>query len=279
LNQRISEATRWTQLLLAMFLLLLCGLLDFYSGAEISFSITYLAPTVFAVWYAGAVPGFVTAILASLLWYGVDRVSGPVYSHPMIPVWNSLVRLGFFLIVTGLLLQIRNLMRQMKDLAETDNLTGLANSRNFYARLEQERERVLRYPGPFTVAYLDLDNFKQVNDTWGHSTGDQVLCTFARCLTDSLRKTDVVARLGGDEFALLLAETGEEKARDTLQKLHRKVLETMAVQEWSVGCSVGAISCSNVELFSSSELIHRADELMYQVKRAGKNHIEVISLP
>jgi diguanylate cyclase (GGDEF)-like protein len=279
LNQRISEAARWVQFLLAMFLLLLCALVDYCSGGEISFSITYLAPTAFAVWYAGAAPGFITALMSALLWYGVDRVSDPIYKHPMISVWNTLVLLGFFFIVAGLLLQIRNLLGQMRELAENDNLTGLANTRNFYARLEQERERTLRYPGFFTVAYLDLDNFKLVNDTWGHRTGDQVLRAFAKCLTANLRKTDVVARLGGDEFALLLAETGEEEARDILQKLHLKILETMTAQKWPVGCSLGAISCSNPEMFSSGELIHRADELMYQVKRAGKNHVAVLSIP
>ncbi|WP_020675021.1 GGDEF domain-containing protein [Geopsychrobacter electrodiphilus] len=279
MNQRISGLSRPVQFLLAILLLMLCVLADYFSGAEISFSITCLAPTAFAVWYAGALPGVVTAITAALLWYGVDYISGPAYSHPMVPVWNSLVRLGFFFIVTVLLLQIRNLLRQLQSLAETDSLTDLANSRKFYARLEQERERALRYPGFFTVAYLDLDNFKQINDSWGHDTGDLVLQAFARCLTENLRKTDVVARLGGDEFALLLAETDEEKARDTLQKLHLKILETMAAQEWPVGCSVGAISCANASQFSSSELIHRADELMYEVKRAGKNGVAVITIP
>ena len=263
------------QLLIAVALLVVCALFDHLTGTEISFSIAYVIPVALSAWYAGAFAGVLMAFVASLVWLEVDYASSPVYSHALIPLWNSLVRLLFFLIITALLLQVRSLLGRLQGLAETDNLTGLANSRSFYARLELERERALRYLHPFTIAYLDLDNFKQVNDTWGHETGDRVLKTIASSLTDTLRKTDLVARLGGDEFAILLAESGPAESGEALHKLHDRLLAKMTEYGWPVGGSLGAIVCIPPLRLSAQNLVHQADELMYLVKRSGKNRIEI----
>jgi len=263
-------------LLLATLLLGGCALADLVTGRELSLSIVYLAPTGLAAWYAGCNAGMLMAFASSLTWLCVDISAGNFYSNAMVPVWNSLVRLGFFLIVSYLLQQIRHLLGKVQEQAATDSLTGLANSRSFYVRLELERERALRYHQPFTVAYLDLDNFKQVNDRWGHQTGDQVLQAIARLLSGGLRRTDLVARLGGDEFAVLLSDTGETEARDALHKLHSHLLGEMATRGWPVGCSIGAICCSDPQFGSVHELVHQADELMYRVKRGGKNRLELL---
>jgi diguanylate cyclase (GGDEF)-like protein len=273
LDRHLDHLSSRTLLLLAIAVLSICTFADHYTGNELSFSITYLAPIALAAWYAGAKPGFFMVFAASLAWLGVDLLSGHTYSHPMIPVWNSLVRLGFFLIVTTLLLHTRKLLTILHDQAGQDALTGLANSRTFYARLNLERERALRYRHPFTIAYLDLDNFKRVNDTLGHEAGDGVLRTIAEGLTSGLRKTDLIARLGGDEFALLLAETGEGEADEVLQKLHVQLLRQMALQKWPVGCSIGAVTCNDPTQIDSHDLVNQADELMYLVKRSGKNRI------
>jgi len=275
-NQWLAELSMTLQLGLALLLLVVCALVDYYTGSELSFSIGYLAPIAVAAWYAGRAAGYAMAVVASLVWLSVDLFSGHLTSHPLIPFWNGLVRFGFFLIVTALLLQIRNLLELLQEQATTDSLTGLANSRSFYDRLELERERSRRYRHPFTLAYLDLDNFKQVNDTWGRKAGDWVLQTIATCLTSTLRRTDLVARLGGDEFAVLLAETGEPDGREALHKLHDKLAAKMAEQDWPISCSIGAITCEDPPEIPMQDLIHRADELMYQVKRSGKGRIELI---
>lgn len=276
LDQRLTKLPKALQFFGSILLLCICALADYATGREISFSITYLAPIVLATWYAGAMSGISLAIISSIVWMNIDLSSGNVYSHPLIPVWNSLVRLGFFLIVTGLLLSIRKLLRQLQNQAETDGLTGLANSRSFFAHLTQEYNRAQRYRHPFTVAYLDLDNFKQVNDTWGHETGDQVLRTIAGSLTGSLRKTDLVARLGGDEFAVLLTETDAREASEVLGKLHTRLQVDMAEHLWPVGCSIGAVTCLDPQGLNVQGLVRQADELMYRVKRCGKNRLELM---
>ncbi len=269
----VASRPAWQRILFSFFLLTGCAMADLASGNELSFSITYLAPTAFAAWFSGRLAGFTMASLAALVWLVIDLRSGHIYSHPMIPVWNMVVRLGFFLLVTYLLVHIRRLLSELRALAGTDSLTGLLNSRSFFERLDNERTRALRYEHPLTIAYIDLDEFKKVNDALGHEVGDRVLRAVAACLKASLRATDHVARLGGDEFAVLFAETGKEEAEKALGKLHRQLNSTAWANSWPIGFSIGAVTCEDLRDMDLQKVIHQADELMYQVKRSGKNSV------
>jgi diguanylate cyclase (GGDEF)-like protein len=153
-----------------------------------------------------------------------------------------------------------------------DPLTGAANARAFRGRARDEIDRSRRYGRPFTLAYVDLDNFKAVNDRFGHSAGDNLL----RLVTDNIRKnlrtTDIFARVGGDEFVLLLPETGPESARAVLDKLQDKVTSSLQEAKWPVTLSVGAVIYLSPP-DSVDAMIVQADNLMYQVKHSGKNRI------
>lgn len=155
-------------------------------------------------------------------------------------------------------------------MARTDPLTGATNSRNFYQQLELEMERSRRNKRSFSVVYVDLDNFKQVNDQHGHSVGDAVLCCVASCVKDKSRKTDVFARLGGDEFALLLPETDDNEVRPVMKKVREALLAEMQRNGWPVTFSVGVLTCKEVP-DSADMVIKRVDDLMYTVKRTSKN--------
>ena len=126
---------------------------------------------------------------------------------------------------------------------------------------------------PFTLAYIDLDNFKTVNDQLGHATGDQVLRTVVSSVKKNIRRTDIVARLGGDEFALLLPETNQESARVVLSKIQDGLLEEMRKNNWPVTFSIGVLTC-RVAPPSTDALVSMADELMYSVKHDGKNGVK-----
>src|SRR6185295_7052159 len=180
------------------------------------------------------------------------------------------IRLAFFVIITRLLSALRAATERERELARVDYLTGAMNSRLFYDVTQMEIDRCQRYKRPFTVAYIDLDNFKMVNDRYGHAGGDEVLRGVVRSLRRHARKTDVVARLGGDEFALLLPETDHEFARVALTKLHAGLLEEMRRNEWPVTFSIGVLTCCPAPS-TAKELIRIADELMYAVKRETKN--------
>ncbi len=157
-------------------------------------------------------------------------------------------------------------------MAHTDVLTGLANNRAFYEQVDHEAERSRRYRHPLTIAYFDLDNFKTVNDQHGHDTGDAVLRMVGQVLKERVRKTDIVARLGGDEFADLFPETDYEEARSLTQNIRPHLLDAMKQNKWPVTFSIGTLVFSK-PLDSTREMIKAADNLMYRVKKGGKNNI------
>ncbi len=247
------------------------GAVDYLTGPEISVSLFYLIPIVAVTWFVGRYLGFTFSLLSAMAWFAADASSGPAYSNPAIPYWNAFVRLGFFVIVT-LLLPVLKALEHEKELARVDDLTGAVNRRFFFEILQRELDRSLRYQHPLTMVYIDIDNFKTVNDRFGHSAGDQVLHRVADKTQGYLRKTDVVARLGGDEFAVLLPETDQEAAHIIVPKIHRILLDEMQRNGWPLTFSIGALTCTDVSI-TPDELIKRADDLMYSIKKDGKNAI------
>jgi diguanylate cyclase (GGDEF)-like protein/PAS domain S-box-containing protein len=173
--------------------------------------------------------------------------------------------------------QLNQVLQREKELARTDMLTGLSNRRAFYEALQMERARAARYGRPITLAYVDLDNFKRVNDTLGHAVGDELLVCVADLLRQTLRLSDTVGRLGGDEFALLLPETSPGSAESLLEKLRKILMDAMQVRSWPVTFSIGAATFLNNPP-PLEQMIRAADELMYAVKKSGKNSVEIVAI-
>ena len=158
-------------------------------------------------------------------------------------------------------------------MARTDYLTGAINSRFFYDLVQMEIIRFQRYQHAFTIVYFDIDDFKSVNDRFGHAVGDQVLASVAHLAGKHLRKADVFARLGGDEFALLLPETDQQSAQVVLSKIQGDIADGMQPINLSMSLSIGMLTC--VEAPNSPEkLVSMVDDLMYSVKRSGKNAVK-----
>jgi diguanylate cyclase (GGDEF)-like protein len=249
------------------------GILDFLTGYELAFSLFYLLPVSLVAWLGSQRLGILTSLTSAIVWLTADVAAGSSYSQPFIYAWNTLIRLSFFIITVLLLSTLRKTLERESESARTDYLTGAANSRLFYDLVQMEIDRSQRYERLFTLAYIDLDNFKTVNDRFGHLVGDQVLCTVVSSAKKNLRKTDMVARLGGDEFACMLPETNQESARVVLAKLHSALLEEMRQYHWPVTFSIGVLTCSAAPP-TTDELLKMADELMYAVKLDGKHGIK-----
>jgi diguanylate cyclase (GGDEF)-like protein len=153
-----------------------------------------------------------------------------------------------------------------------DGLTGLYGRREFEDRLKHDLALARRRKSALTLAYVDLDDFKAVNDTHGHAGGDRVLRAIGRALGDSVREADTAARIGGDEFALILPDTDGHAARQAISKVTRQLHEALEAISWGVTCSIGVVTF--LELPTSPEnAVAVTDELMYQVKHNGKGAV------
>ena len=170
----------------------------------------------------------------------------------------------------------RNLLNRALDRekkrATIDPLTGAANLRHFQEELRCEIERCGRHSRVFSVAYLDLDNFKVVNDTQGHAEGDKVLRLIVEAAFKRLRKTDLIARTGGDEFALILPETDAPTVETPIGDVTSEMIERLQQGGWPVTISCGVVTFRTPPR-SVAEAMKAADQLMYEVKRSGKNAI------
>lgn len=248
------------------------GLFDFYTGYELSFSIFYLLPVSAAVWYNGKKTGVIVSAISAVVWFFVDHYSGHIYSMAVIPLWNGFVRLGFFILITILLAEIKIRLQNETRLARLDNLTGLMNAHYFKSSTQTQMDIALRYNHNIVFGYIDLDNFKSVNDTMGHSAGDRVLKDVGRVLKDTLRTSDLAGRLGGDEFAVFLPETNNEGAVLVFTKVRQKLLEMVKANGWPIGFSMGVAIFQNIPKDPDAALKF-ADGLMYKVKKGGKNNI------
>lgn len=258
--------------MLSLGLLFIIGIADYFSGPEISTALFYLLPVAIAAWFGGVKLGFFYSLLAAAVWLLTDMLPDRFYSHPVIPYWNALTRLGIFLIISKILTAFHQKLKEEEKAAETDGLTGILNSRAFHEQLEAETIRSKRFHHPLSLAFIDLDNFKIVNDTYGHAIGDRLLQTIASTIKANTRKFDAVARLGGDEFTVLLVETDKSSAAKAIRNLQASLLLAMNVENNPVTFSIGLVTFEEIP-DNTAQMVKMADDLMYEVKRTGKNNI------
>lgn len=255
----------------SLLLVLLVGAGDYATGEEISFTLVYLAPIATAVWFVGRGAGVAVSFLCALDWLVADAMTRRIHPPPLVRAWNVAVELAVFLTFAALLASLRRRLEAGERLARVDALTGLANRRSFIESAGLELERARRTGRPLTVAYLDVDGFKAVNDRLGHQQGDALLAALGATLKGGVRSVDVVARLGGDEFGLLLPETDAAAAVRLLARLREAALAAVRAR-WPVTLSVGAVTFRTLP-GGVDQMIARADRLMYEVKNAGKDAV------
>ena len=253
----------------ALALLAVIGTADWRSGADTEFELAYLVPIAIgarmlkrgaATWIAVATAG---------TWLVVDRNTHPFVLHPAIETLHLIGQLIVFVLIGQLISKLRDRHQVEYRLARTDSLTGLSNRRAFWDEAEREMERCRRFARPFSLVYVDVDNFKSVNDQLGHRRGDEVLQALSSLLSRHVRRLDLVARVGGDEFALLLPGTDMAGASAVLEKLRAQLVQADWQSRHRVSCSMGCLTVLHPP-DDVDTLVARADSLMYSVKRAGK---------
>jgi diguanylate cyclase (GGDEF)-like protein len=244
---------------------------DYCLGQSISLSVFYLLPVGISAWYGSIRVGLALSLICSTVMVLLEAPMNPGLAAELTDLWNGAAHLGFFSIVAYLLNRLKMHLAQEMALGRTDLLTGVANRRAFMEQFEYLIHLASRHGKPITVAYIDVDDLKRMNDENGHVAGDQLLKAVANTMQTFCRRTDLIARLGGDEFAIVLPDTNQDAARVIIGKFHAAV-HTLYAGSSAVSCSVGVVTFMRLPE-SIEQAVRIADSLMYSVKTSGKNAV------
>jgi diguanylate cyclase (GGDEF)-like protein len=235
----------------------------------LEFSPFYLVPVSFFSWFIGRQAGLVIAVASATVGTLV-RFQRAAHT---IAYWDALVLLVLYVTSALMISQLKKLYQRERELSRIDPLTEIANRRAFFESAAALWGFTQREKMPFSIAYLDVDEFKQLNDRYGHAAGDRLLAVTAASIRQALRGMDVVARMGGDEFALLLPAAEKETAAQIVDRVRRLLDEAVRQHGWAVTFSVGLVTFFP-PLRPLSEMIQAADTALYRAKTSGKNRIE-----
>ena len=170
---------------------------------------------------------------------------------------------------------MKSAQEYFEEVSVRDDLTKLFNRRHFYNRLKEEFSRSIRHGAPLSLLFIDLDDFKRINDTYGHTAGDKVLREIGGLLKNTARLSDLTARCGGDEFAILLPNTNSNGAYELATRV-AELIENHAIEEINkqkITTSIGIATCFNKNVQSFEELVKKADDAMYKSKKSGKGKV------
>lgn len=259
----------WSLCIAAIALL---GTVRVATDAEFAFASLTLLPVLAMGWFGGLGRGWVVSFVGTSMWLVADLVSHREFSAAWIPWLNWATRLMTYGLLAWLVALVRRQWEREIDRAVHDPLTGLKNRRGLLEDGANEVKRAMRYAHPLAVIYLDLDNFKQLNDSRGHEAGDEALLETGKALLGTLRATDRAARLGGDEFAILLPEISFEAATETGKRLAVTLKQRLAPYR-PVGASIG-VAWFPAATRTFADMLKAADDLMYAAKERDKGSVQ-----
>jgi len=250
--------------------------LNVRTGADLRLGILYVVPVLLAASYDGLGWGIAFALATALLRFGVGIDQLPLDTSLQVRLLNEAGYLTVVGVAIAGLSQLRRTQAQLELLATHDPLTTVLNARAFASQVAQELGRNRRYGRPLALIYLDLDDFKRVNDAHGHATGDAVLRLVADAMRGAVRQADFVGRLGGDEFGVLMPETDGSVAHSVANRLAGGI-RTVFRGTPSVTASIGVVAVTGTEA-GSDELLRKADQAMYEAKQAGKDRVVQVTM-
>jgi diguanylate cyclase (GGDEF)-like protein len=263
--------SKLTIIIIVIIAVITIGIFDYLITPGISLSILYFFPIAFVSWFAYRRSGIVIVVRSTMSWLFCSENLENFFHNP-INLWNNLSGIVSFMLIAFLFAALRRSYDHEKNHSQIDHLTEVYNRRAFDEFLTSELSRALRHPRPTTLLFMDIDNFKVLNDLLGHMTGDMVLKTVAQTLKNSFRSSDVIARWGGDEFCVLLPETNANGSREIVDRMHKLLLEKMNENNWQITFSIGVLTCNHPPK-TMEDFLKRVDELTYKIKQDGKNAV------
>ena len=263
-----------TSVIIFLLSLIPIAYIDYISGNELLLSAFYLLPVSLVALNLGKPLGIFAGVISAVVETMVQILEGGFYySSVLIHFWNMGILMAIYIVIAVLVSSLNDAYKKEKGLARKDFLTGTNNWQAFAELAEREVERSKRYKTNLTIAYIDCDNFKMVNDTLGHHTGDMVLRNVASIIGEHIRAADIMARLGGDEFVVLFTDARPDGAELSISNIRTLLLEDMKKNNWGVTFSIGMLSFV-IPPRSVETMLKMADIVMYDVKKSTKNAIK-----
>ncbi len=256
--------------LLGLLLSISITIIRYITGPAFQIEQFYLIPIIIVTWYVNKEVGIIIAAISVSLWIVFDHLTMQTLASGIAPGLNEIFRLIIFMFIIFLIERSKYYIMRLTELSGTDLLTKVYNRRGFIKLADLELERSRRYNHSFSLLYIDLDNFKKVNDTFGHHTGDELLVRASEIFDNQTRSIDIVGRMGGDEFCILLPETNKDESKIVYDKLNYAIMKLMNDNKWPVSMSVGIVDFTEKPA-TVNIMIAEADALMYEVKNSGKN--------
>jgi len=271
--KRLERLPRITVLLLGLALIAAIAWVDYVTGPKLLLNVFYLLPVMFVAWVTASTAYGLLAVLATFLVGPLDAYLDGLHLYTLsVAAWNAGMRTAVFCIVLVLLAELRKFIARLQEQSLTDELTGVANRRAFLEDAAREIERSRRYRHELSLAYLDIDGFKAVNDRLGHAVGDRVLAALASLARATVSTERAVARIGGDEFVILLPETDARDALPLAERLREACSRAAGAGTVRITCSVGLVTFERAPR-DFEELLTSADALMYEAKAAGGDRV------
>ena len=269
---------RFLIFLLGIFISLAIFFIDYkIFGPDITFTLVYLIPIVGVCWYTGTGYAIFISLLCVAEWSVIKYHLYVMDRDFVIYILNIATKLFMYIFVVFLLTRLKRSLQFEKKMARIDTLTGVYNRHGFFELLELELYKMKRYDKPLSLAYIDIDDFKKINDRLGHSKGDEFLVDFTRVIRENIRESDFIARIGGDEFIILFPDMDLKNAGVAIDKIKKTVCGMMENNSLECTLSIG-VGIFNSWDKSLDEMIQVVDQLMYKIKKGTKNDSLLIEI-
>ena len=265
-------------LLIGLALIAAIAWLNLATGPNLVLDIVYLLPVMFVAWVTASTAYGLLAVLATFFGEPLEAYLNDLHTYPLpVALWNVVMRMAVFCIVLLLLAKVRRLVARLQEQSLSDQLTGVGNRRALVVVAARAIEHSRRYQHELSLAYLDIDGFKAINDCSGHAVGDRVLIALAGLVRATTRSVDTVVRIGGDEFVILMPETDAQSAWRLAERLRAACSRMNSLGMTRVTCSVGLVTFER-PASDLDELLTMADRLMYEAKAAGGDCVQHASV-
>ncbi len=256
-------------------LMLVSGIhiLRYFMQMNLSLSLLYLIPVLGTAWINGRRPALFLVIYSTVSWLGILTAGSGINSLQNISTVNEFSRLFIFILSVYILTSLKKILIREKSIACTDDLSGVFTRRAFRELAEGQLSLAQRRGSPFSMLYIDIDDFKHINDNYGHSTGDEIIAEVGKILSKGIRRSDIPVRLGGDEFGVYFPDLDSSSAEDVISKISVMMKKSEILSRRGVTFSMGMVTF-NRDPGGVDKIISLSDREMYRVKTSGKDKVK-----